>query len=47
MFAYMYVQYVHARERVSSYVIIGTDGCEPPSGHWEPNLGFLQEQQVI
>ena len=23
------------------------DGCEPSYGHWEPNLGHLQEQQVL
>ena len=23
------------------------DGCEPPCGCWEPNLGPLQEQQVL
>jgi hypothetical protein len=23
------------------------DGCEPPGGCWEPNLGSLQEQQVL
>ena len=24
-----------------------TDGCELPTRHWEPNLGPLQEQQVV
>jgi hypothetical protein len=24
-----------------------TDGCEPPSGWWELNLGLLQELQVL
>lgn len=23
------------------------DGCEPPGGRWEPNLGPLQEQPVL
>ena len=25
----------------------GSDGWEPPYGYWEPNLGLLQEQQVL
>ena len=24
-----------------------TDGCEPPYGYWESNLGPLEEQQVL
>jgi hypothetical protein len=24
-----------------------TDGCEPPCGYWEPNLGSLEEQSVL
>ena len=46
----MYVYHVcanaHRSERRTS-ALLELDGCEPPSGCWEPNPGLLQEQPVV
>lgn len=53
VFAYMYVcvPYMCLVVEVSRGHLLPwhwvADGCEPPYGHWQPNLGPLQEQPVL
>ena len=49
----MYVHRMHAwclwkkEEAIKATRTGDTDGCEPPCGCWEMNLGPLQEPQVL
>jgi hypothetical protein len=42
VYEYTVVIFSHTRRGGSS-----TDGCEPPCGCWELNLGPLEEQSVL
>lgn len=51
--ACMLVHHVHScclwksEEGIGSPATGVTDGCDPPSGFWEPTLSPLHEQQVL
>lgn len=51
MYEYLLAFYVRAcggQKRVLDPLKLGvTESCEPPGWCWEPNLGPLQEEQVL